>query len=110
MFYLFNFNILFFFKERTKNAQFIIISLRNNMFELCDRLFGIYKVKNCTSATYISPCLLEFDEKKKNTHNNNRLVNSNSNNNLTNNNEHQSTLTHSQMGNIGSNQNEMIEA
>ena len=30
-------------KERTKNAQFIIISLRNNMFELADRLVGIYK-------------------------------------------------------------------
>eukprot|EP00794_Sanderia_malayensis_P006418 gene6418-7150_t len=27
-------------KERTKNAQFIIISLRNNMFELSDRLVG----------------------------------------------------------------------
>jgi len=84
------------------------------MFELCDRLFGIYKVKNCTSATYIAPALLEFDEKKKSS--NNRLVNSNSNNNLANhnnninNNEHQSTLAHSQMGNIGSNQNEMIEA
>ena len=25
-------------KERTRNAQFIIISLRNNMFELADRL------------------------------------------------------------------------
>ena len=25
-------------KERTKNAQFVIISLRNNMFELADRL------------------------------------------------------------------------
>ena len=54
-----------FLKERTKNAQFIIISLRNNMFELCDRLFGIYKVKNCTSATYIAPELLELEEKKK---------------------------------------------
>ncbi|KAJ3416526.1 hypothetical protein HDV05_001263 [Chytridiales sp. JEL 0842] len=30
-------------KERTKNGQFIIISLRNNMFELADRLVGIYK-------------------------------------------------------------------
>ena len=29
-------------KERTKNAQFVIISLRNNMFELADRLVGIY--------------------------------------------------------------------
>ncbi|CAG8551171.1 4572_t:CDS:10, partial [Dentiscutata erythropus] len=33
-------------KERTKNAQFIIISLRNNMFELADRLVGIYKTNN----------------------------------------------------------------
>lgn len=30
-------------KDRTKNAQFVIISLRNNMFELADRLVGIYK-------------------------------------------------------------------
>merc|ERR1712113_1078807 len=30
-------------KDRTKNAQFIIISLRSNMFELADRLVGIYK-------------------------------------------------------------------
>lgn len=35
-------------KERTKNAQFIIISLRNNMFENGDRLLGIYKVNDCT--------------------------------------------------------------
>jgi energy-coupling factor transporter ATP-binding protein EcfA2 len=27
-------------KERTRNAQFIVISLRNNMFELADRLVG----------------------------------------------------------------------
>ncbi|CAG8698666.1 1665_t:CDS:2, partial [Acaulospora morrowiae] len=33
-------------KERTKNAQFIVISLRNNMFELADRLVGIYKTNN----------------------------------------------------------------
>jgi structural maintenance of chromosome 4 len=57
--------IAHYIKERTKNAQFIIISLRNNMFELCDRLFGIYKVRNCTSATYIAPELMELDEKKK---------------------------------------------
>jgi structural maintenance of chromosome 4 len=31
-------------KQRTQNAQFVIISLRNNMFELADRLVGIYKV------------------------------------------------------------------
>jgi len=33
-------------KERTKNAQFIVISLRNNMFELAARLVGIYKTSN----------------------------------------------------------------
>ena len=35
-------------RERTKNAQFIIISLRNNMFELADRVVGIYKTNDCT--------------------------------------------------------------
>lgn len=34
-----------FLQDRTKNAQFVIISLRNNMFELGDRLIGIYKVR-----------------------------------------------------------------
>jgi len=42
-------------KERTKNAQFIIISLRNNMFELADRLVGIYKTKNCSKSVAIDP-------------------------------------------------------
>lgn len=42
-------------KERTKNAQFVIISLRNNMFELADRLVGIYKTDNCTQSVVIDP-------------------------------------------------------
>ena len=42
-------------KERTKNAQFIIISLRNNMFELADRLVGIYKTQNATKSVTINP-------------------------------------------------------
>ncbi|KAG2734702.1 hypothetical protein G9P44_002708 [Scheffersomyces stipitis] len=37
-------------KERTKNAQFIVISLRNNMFELAQQLVGIYKVNNMTKS------------------------------------------------------------
>ena len=37
-------------QERTKNAQFIIISLRNNMFELADRLVGIYKTNDATKS------------------------------------------------------------
>jgi structural maintenance of chromosome 4 len=42
-------------KERTKNAQFVIISLRNNMFELADRLVGIYKTHNTTKSVTIDP-------------------------------------------------------
>lgn len=42
-------------KERTKNAQFIIISLRNNMFELADKLVGIYKTHNATKSITIDP-------------------------------------------------------
>uniref|UniRef100_A0A0N4T6U9 Structural maintenance of chromosomes protein 4 n=1 Tax=Brugia pahangi TaxID=6280 RepID=A0A0N4T6U9_BRUPA len=42
-------------KDRTKNAQFIIISLRNNMFELADRLIGIYKTFDCTKSVAIDP-------------------------------------------------------
>ncbi|KAK7206831.1 RecF/RecN/SMC [Myxozyma melibiosi] len=37
-------------KERTKNAQFIVISLRNNMFELAQQLVGIYKVNHMTKS------------------------------------------------------------
>lgn len=37
-------------KERTKHGQFIVISLRNNMFELARQLVGIYKVNNMTKS------------------------------------------------------------
>lgn len=40
-------------KERTKNAQFIVISLRNNMFELAARLVGIYKTGHMTKSITI---------------------------------------------------------
>ncbi|KAJ1971175.1 Structural maintenance of chromosomes protein 4 [Dimargaris xerosporica] len=42
-------------KDRTKDAQFVIISLRNNMFELADRLVGIYKTHNQTKSIAINP-------------------------------------------------------
>ncbi|KAF9161876.1 hypothetical protein DFQ26_004065 [Actinomortierella ambigua] len=45
-------------KERTRNAQFVIISLRNNMFELADRLVGIYKTDNKTKSITINPSAL----------------------------------------------------
>ncbi|KNC78249.1 hypothetical protein SARC_09307, partial [Sphaeroforma arctica JP610] len=47
-------------KERTKNAQFIIISLRSNMFELADRLVGIYKTENHTKTAAINPAKFSF--------------------------------------------------
>ncbi|XP_057957164.1 structural maintenance of chromosomes protein 4 isoform X2 [Malania oleifera] len=50
-------------KDRTKDAQFIIISLRNNMFELADRLVGIYKTDNCTKSITINPASFVICEK-----------------------------------------------
>merc|ERR1712066_421281 len=42
-------------KDRTKNAQFVIISLRAEMFEMSDRLVGIYKVNDRSRTTTIDP-------------------------------------------------------
>ena len=53
-------------KERTRNAQFIIISLRSNMFELADRLVGIYKTHNCTKSVAINPAAIENDVDSEN--------------------------------------------
>lgn len=44
-----------FIHERTRNAQFIIVSLRSNMFEKADRLVGIYKTYNATKSVTIDP-------------------------------------------------------
>lgn len=47
--------LLSFAQERTKNAQFVIISLRNNMFEMADRLVGIYKTYDVTKSVTVDP-------------------------------------------------------
>ncbi|XP_012980424.1 structural maintenance of chromosomes protein 4 [Mesocricetus auratus] len=47
--------VAFYIYEQTKNAQFIIISLRNNMFEISDRLIGIYKTYNITKSVAVNP-------------------------------------------------------
>ncbi|EPQ25894.1 uncharacterized protein PFL1_06567 [Pseudozyma flocculosa PF-1] len=52
-------------KERTKGAQFIIISLRNNMFELSSRLVGVYKTANCTKSIAIDNRELGADEQQQ---------------------------------------------
>lgn len=46
-------------KERTKNAQFIVISLRNHMFELADLLVGIYKTFDVSKSVAIDPCAFQ---------------------------------------------------
>jgi len=46
-------------KERTKNAQFIVISLRNHMFELADLLVGIYKTEDISKSVAINPSSFE---------------------------------------------------
>jgi len=42
-------------KRETQNAQFIIISLRNQMFDLSNRMVGIYKIDNCTESITYNP-------------------------------------------------------
>merc|ERR1719235_2329066 len=46
-------------KRETKNAQFIVISLRNHMFELADRLMGVYKTNDQSKSITITPNLIE---------------------------------------------------
>ncbi|NXG15019.1 SMC4 protein, partial [Grallaria varia] len=50
--------VAFYIYEQTKNAQFIIISLRNNMFEIADRLIGIYKTQNTTKSVATNPKII----------------------------------------------------
>lgn len=49
-------------KERTKNAQFIVISLRNHMFELADLLVGIYKTQDISKSVAINPTAFEVQK------------------------------------------------
>ncbi|XP_059610951.1 structural maintenance of chromosomes protein 4 [Phlebotomus argentipes] len=57
-------------KERTKNAQFIIISLRSNMFELSNHLVGIYKINDCTGSITIANVERPVDAEEENAENN----------------------------------------
>ncbi|KPI97761.1 Structural maintenance of chromosomes protein 4 [Papilio xuthus] len=53
-------------KERTRNAQFIIISLRYNMFEASNRLVGIYKTEDCTKSVTIENKVPDLPERTRN--------------------------------------------
>ena len=43
---------------RSRSSQFIIISLRNNMFELADKMVGIYKTHDVTHTITVNPKLM----------------------------------------------------
>ncbi|AFZ78997.1 RecF/RecN/SMC N terminal domain containing protein [Theileria equi strain WA] len=51
-------------KERTKDAQFIIISLRNQMFELCNQMVGIYKTCDITKSVCINPMVYSLNKRR----------------------------------------------
>jgi len=44
--------------SRSRSSQFIIISLRNNMFELADKMVGIYKTHDVTHTITVNPKLM----------------------------------------------------
>merc|ERR1712139_495486 len=52
-------------KERTKNAQFIVISLRNHMFEMADLLVGIYKTHDISKSVAINPAFFDAQKPKR---------------------------------------------
>jgi len=55
-------------REKAKNCQFIIISLRNNMFDLAQKMVGIYKTYDVTKTLTINPDRLNLLIKKKEEH------------------------------------------
>lgn len=66
--------------EKGIGAQFIIISLRNNMFELAHQIVGISKVNDCTRSIVISPKFLS-DRIAEAAHQGLMMINRNNNNN-----------------------------
>jgi DNA repair exonuclease SbcCD ATPase subunit len=42
-------------KKKARNAQFLIISLRQNMFELANKMVGIYKINDITRTIAVTP-------------------------------------------------------
>jgi structural maintenance of chromosome 4 len=59
-------------KKRTKDAQFIIISLRNNMFDLANKLIGVYKTSDKTKMVNLEPAKLLRNQELKEKENTDR--------------------------------------
>jgi structural maintenance of chromosome 4 len=51
-------------KKKTRNAQFVVVSLRYQMFELANQLVGIFKVDGVSSTLCISPYVFVGGENK----------------------------------------------
>ena len=66
-------------KKRTKDAQFIIISLRNNMFDLADKLVGVYKTFDQTKVINLAAGKLMAKRQKENNEEKKEKENFNSN-------------------------------
>lgn len=52
-------------REKAKNCQFIIISLRNNMFDLAQKMVGIYKTFDITKTITINPHAMKEEIMRK---------------------------------------------
>ena len=52
-------------REKAKNCQFLIISLRNNMFDLAQKMVGIYKVFDITETLTINPRVIQMEVDRK---------------------------------------------
>ncbi|ETO07556.1 hypothetical protein RFI_29836 [Reticulomyxa filosa] len=61
-------------KSRTKDAQFVVISLRNNMFELANQLVDIYKTHDCSKSITIDPKKFHLPFTNQNKHGSNPLT------------------------------------
>ena len=52
-------------RDKAKNCQFIIISLRNNMFDLAQKMVGIYKTHDITKTLTINPLQIMAEVEKR---------------------------------------------
>jgi structural maintenance of chromosome 4 len=46
-------------RRRTRDAQFIIVSLRHSMFEAAHRLVGVYKPQAASRCVTVDPAALD---------------------------------------------------
>ena len=54
-----------FIRDKAKHCQFIIISLRNNMFDLAQKMVGIYKTHDITKTLTINPLQIMAEVEKR---------------------------------------------